>query len=199
VYSVTLQGSTATLSTLFVDNAAATVGNRNSPQAGQQVTLALTDPDSNIVVPGSAPRFGRDFMLDSQGDQQQVYVHHPGTSSQTLTVLNLSQSVDDTAFATNPHGTLFATDAAHDTVDAISGPFLPGDAFVAATPGNANNAPPNPGPNFLGSLDLGSGAVSALNVNVTGTGPPLQPKGLIFVSTRQLCGEADERGQQEAG
>src|ERR1700686_5021176 len=109
VYRATLSGTTATLTPVFFDNVTATAANTDSPQYGQHVTLALSDPDSNAVVPSSSPRFGRDFMLDSQGDLQQVYVRNAGTSSQKFFVLNLSQSVDDTAWATASRGTLYAT------------------------------------------------------------------------------------------
>ena len=47
-------------------------------------------------------------MLTSQGDQEQIYVYAPGTRKQHLWVLDLSQSVDDTAWATTWHGAFFA-------------------------------------------------------------------------------------------
>jgi hypothetical protein len=182
VYRATLSGTTATLTPVFSDDAVATVANTNSPQHGQKVTLGLTDPDSNTVVPRSSPRFGGDFVLDSQGDQQQVYVRDAGGRSQSLSVLDLSQSVDDTAWATASRGTLFATDGKND-VFAVRGRFDVGTAFSAATPGNANNAPPNPGPNFLATLDLNTGAVTAV------PGITFTAKGLVFVP-----GEGDAEG-----
>jgi hypothetical protein len=183
-YRATLSGTTATLTPVFFDNASATVANTNSPQHGQRVTLALSDPDSNAVVPGSSPRFGGDFMLDSQGDLQQVYVRNAGRSNQSLSVLNLSQSVDDTAWATASRGTLFATDSKNNKVFAVRGRFDVGTAFSAATPGNANNAPPNPAPNFLATLDLNTGAVTPV------PGITFQAKGLVFVP-----GEGDNEGE----
>ena len=182
VYRVTLSGTTATLTPVFSDNASATVANTNSPQHGQQVTLGLCDPDSNSVVPGSSPRFGGDFVLDSQGDLKQVYVRHAGRPNQSLSVLNLSQSVDDTAWATASRGTLFATDG-KTKVFAVTGRFDVGTAFSAATPGNANNAPPNPAPNFLATLDLNTGAVTPV------PGITFTAKGLVFVP-----GEGDNEG-----
>ena len=180
VYSVTLQPSsgTATYKSVFADNATAT-----DAVTGQPTTLALTDPDSNEVVPGSSPRFPGDFMLNSQGDQQQIYVHDAGGPAQTLSVLNLSQAVDDSAWATDPAGVLYATDSAHNTVDRITGPFHPGQVFAAVTPCNANSAPavcpaPTYPANYLGSIDLATGAVTSL----TTTGDPIDPKGLIFVT-----------------
>jgi hypothetical protein len=183
VYRATLSGTTATLTPVFSDNASATVANTNSPQHGQRVTLALSDPDSNSVVPGSSPRFGGDFMLDSQGDLQQVYVRNAGRPNQSLSVLNLSQSVDDTAWATASRGTLFATDG-KSKVFAVGSRFDVGTVFSAATPGNANNAPPNPAPNFLATLNLNTGAVSAV------PGITFTAKGLVFVP-----GEGDDGGE----
>jgi hypothetical protein len=99
VYSVTLDTSTriATVSPLFYDEAKATVANVNQADSGTLVNLALTDPDSNEVVPAYGPRFAGDFMLTSQGDQRQIFVSNPGRADQHLSVLTLSQSVDDTA------------------------------------------------------------------------------------------------------
>lgn len=182
VYRAALSGTTATLTPFFFDDSTATVANTNSGQRGQQVTLALTDPDSNTVVPRSSPRFGGDFVLDSQGDQQQVYVRDAGRTGQSLSVLNLTQSVDDTAWATDASGTLYATDG-KSSVFAVRGRFDVGTAFTAATPGNANNAPPNPAPNFLATLDLSTGTVTAV------PGITFTAKGLVFVP-----GEGDEDG-----
>ena len=53
----------------------------------------------------------------------------------------------------------------------VLGRFVPGGgvghisklnwtAFSAVTPGNANNAPPNPGPNYLATLDLSTGVLT---------------------------------------
>ncbi len=58
-----------TYTSLFPDDATA-----ESANTGQPTTLALTDPDSNTVVPESSPRFSGDFMVDSQGGLQQIYV-----------------------------------------------------------------------------------------------------------------------------
>ena len=66
---------------LFFDEDSATVANRDSAQFGQTVSLALTDPDSNEDVPFFAPRFAGDFMLTSQGDKQQIFVHDAGSSA----------------------------------------------------------------------------------------------------------------------
>ena len=126
VYTVSLDARThvATVRPLFGDEAKATVANAGT-SAGKTVSLALTDPDSNEIVPWAAPRFRGDFMLTSQGDQEQIYVRDAGTRRQSLSLLSLSQSVDDTAWAASGHGRLYATDNGGDTVDVVTGRVPP--------------------------------------------------------------------------
>jgi hypothetical protein len=174
VFAVTLNAGakTAAVAPFFADNATAT--GVNAPNAGKKVTLALTDPDSNGVVPSSSPEFAGDFMLNSQGDEELIF---SGASGQNLQVLKISNSVDDTAWATSASGTLYTTDSAANTVDAITGSFTPGTAYTAVTPCNANSAPSTcTTANSLGTINLKTGAVG--NVVVIG---PVEPKGMIFV------------------
>jgi hypothetical protein len=187
VYEADLAGGVATLHPVFSDEASAVVAN-SGPQKGQSTKLALTDPDSSEVVPGPAGRFQGDFMLNSQGDQQLVFLHGSG-AGQKLSVLNISQSIDDTAWVAGGSGTLYATDSAKNEVVAIHGDFDPGTGFVAVTPGNANNAPPNPGPNYLGTLSLQTGAVSPV------PGLTVQPKGLLFLANGQNDAPSDDNSQ----
>ena len=156
----------------------------NGPHFGHPVKLGLTDPDSNEVVPGFEPRFAGDFMLTSQGDKQQIYVNAPNSKRQHLWVLNLSQSVDDTAWSTSWKGAFYATDNGADTVDVIIGSFWPGTAFVAVTPCGANNAPatcPAPGfpDNYLGHLNMFNGQILKVSLR----GASLHPQGLIFAAS----------------
>jgi hypothetical protein len=178
VFAVTLNAgaNTAAVAPFFADNATAT--GVNAPNADKKVTLALTDPDSNGVVPSSSPEFAGDFMLNSQGDEELIF---SGASGQNLQVLKISNPVDDIAWATSASGTLYTTDSGADTVDAITGSFTPGTAYTAVSPCNANSAPSTcPGPgypaNSLGTINLKTGAVGT--VAVIG---PVTPKGLIFV------------------
>jgi len=172
VYRAGLDGSAAVLQPVFFDNSTATVANRNSPSYGTQVALALTDPDSNEVVPAVSPRFGGDFVLDSQGDEQQIYVDGAAGSTPRLAVLDLSQSVDDTAWVTDSKGTLLVTDGVDNEIFAVWGAFDTGTAYVAVTPGDANI--PINHPNYLGQLDLRTG-------HVTPAVTTIQAKGLLFV------------------
>ena len=185
VYRVVLDSATlvATVQPLFFDEDSARVANRDSAQYGTKVPLALSDPDSNEDVPSYAPRFARDFMLTSQGDKQQIFVRHAGTRHQSLSVLNLSDSVDDTVWPSDRHGAIFATDSTHDAVNEITGPFSRGKVFVADTPCGANNAPstcPAPGfpANFLGQLNPDTGAITPITVQ----GPAFEPQGgMLFL------------------
>jgi hypothetical protein len=178
VYVVTLNAAakTAAVAPLFAINATATAV--DGANAGKTVTLALTDPDSNMVMPSSSPKFAGDFMLNSQGDLQLIF---SGPSGQGLQVLKLSQPVDDSAVATSASGTLYTTDSSADSVDAITGPFKPGTVYTAISPCNANNAPttcPNPPAwpvNSLGTINLTTGAVT------TTYHGPITPKGMVFV------------------
>jgi hypothetical protein len=182
VYVVTLNRfkRVAFVRALFYGESHATAA--NGKHAGHPVKLGLTDPDSNEIVPFVAPRVPGDFMLTSQGDKEQIYVHDPASRHQHLWVLALSQSVDDTAWATSFSGVLFAADTGGDTVDMVTGFFKPGTAFVAVTPCDANNAPstcPAPGfpANYLGTLNMFSGKITAVST----PGASLEPQGMIFV------------------
>ena len=185
VFAVTLNSGTKTaaVAPFFADNATATT--TNAANAGKPVTLALTDPDSNEIVPSSSPDFAGDFMLNAQADQELIF---SGASGQNLKVLKISQPVDDTAWVTSASGTLYTTDSTANTVDAITGTFKPGTAYTAVAPCNAASAPavcPVPptagkpskyGPDYLGTINMKTGAVSKVTLNGIAS-----PKGMIFV------------------
>ena len=187
VYSVTLDPAArvATVTSLFDDEDPARVVTVDGPDRGRTVALALTDPDSNEDVPPSASRFGGDFMLTSQGDMEQIYVGDAGGPNQTLSVLSLTESVDDTAWPTSTAGELFSTDSTNDNVDVITGVFAPGHALAVATPCDSNSAPATcPAPpafpaNYLASLNQKTGLVKAVTI----TGASYIPQGgLAFVA-----------------
>lgn len=168
-YTVKLSGSVAQLTPLFADNATAVAV--NGPGAGTTVTLALTDPDSSRVVPRSSPRFAGSFMLDGQADLQLVFLSDHGRSAGKLSVLTVSTPLDDTAFATSSHQTLWLTDPAANELVSVSGTFASGQAVSTVTP--------DTGPSYLATLNLTSGTLTP----VAGLGG-VQPKGLMFVSSR---------------
>jgi hypothetical protein len=162
-------GSVVTLTPTFNDNSPAI-----DAVSGAPVTLNLSDPDSNAVVPSSSPRFAGDFMLDSQGDSNLVFAGNPGTPSQSLTSLMLTSTsgapqVDDVSWTSTPHGTLLMVDAQLNQIDAITGPLGMGTAFTAIPSGTT------PLSGDLATIDLSTGAVTPV---ITGLG---SPKGLLYV------------------
>ena len=184
VYRATFDAATgiATLHPLFFDEAPATVVSTTSPLVGKVQHLALTDPDSSEDVPPFAPRFAGDFMLTSQGDKEQIFVRNAGTPAQSISVLGLSGSVDDTAWASDQTGAIYITESSDNTVYKVIGPFRRGEVFVAATPCDASNAPatcPAPGfpPNYLGQLNPETGAITRAPL----TGPAVAAQGMIFL------------------
>jgi len=179
-YWVSLDASTsvATVKATFYDEAPARVANTNAANSGRLVKLGLTDPDSSEVVPPGMPRFAGQYMLDSQGDQQQIFLGNPQGPNHQLSVLNLSQSVDDTAFSKG-HGVLFATDSTDDSIDVITG-ALPSGPVAVATPCGANSAPPTcTTANYLSTINPWTGQVSQVSVG----GVAFVPQGgLLYVS-----------------
>ena len=186
VYSVQLDPGTkiAVATPYFYDEATATVANGTGKHGGdtKSTQLALTDPDSTSVVPSGASRFAGDFMLTSQGDQQQIFVAHANSNHPRLTVLNLSQSIDDTAWPTRRSAMLFSTDSTNNAVDVVTGTFESNQPIVVATPCGANTAPatcPASPANYLATLNPRTGAVTPVTVS----GAPYVPQGgLAFVS-----------------
>ena len=86
---VRVNGTGAVLGTVLAGDATATVLN----PGGGTTTLNLQDPDSLTFGPSGA------LVLDSQSDQLLVFVGNPGLAGQTVGVLNLASTVDDTVFA----------------------------------------------------------------------------------------------------
>lgn len=178
VYVVSLNPGSHAISvrSLFTNNATVTGAN---PGASGTSKLALSDPDSNAVVPTYAQRFGGQFELNSQGDLEQIFAADP--SAAQLSMLKQSVAIDDSVWASGPSGTLYAVDSSADLIYKITGPFQRGAEYVSAAPCNANSAPtacPAPGykSNYIGEIDQSTGAVTKVNV-----GAPIEPKGMLFV------------------
>jgi hypothetical protein len=172
----------ATVRPLFFDESLATVANTNSPDKGKTVRLKLTDPDSNEDVPFYALRFAGQFMLTSQGDEEQIFVNHAGRPRQSLSVLKLTASVDDTAWPTGPKGAVYTTDNGNNTINKITGPFVRGAEYAAVTPCDQNDAPstcPAPGfpRNYFGRINPQMGGISAIILQ----GPEVDPQGMLFL------------------
>jgi hypothetical protein len=175
-YSVALTGTTANLTPMFADNASATAA--NGPHSGTTTALALTDPDSNTLVPAAAPRFNGSLMLDAQGDRQLIFAANPGTGKQTLQVLTVAQPLDDTVFSAHTGQTLWITDPSSNTVDAVTGPFKPGQAISTVAP--------DTGATSLATLDLASGTLTTITELTA-----IHPKGLIFTGTSHQDNNGD--------
>lgn len=184
VYRATFDSATriATMRALFFDESEATVANTNSPGYGHRVRLALTDPDSNEDVPIFARRFAGDFMLTSQGDEEQIFVSGAGTRHQRLSVLKLTGSVDDSAWPSDATGAIYTTDNSDNTVYRIAGPFQRGEVFAADTPCDENSAPstcPAPGypPNHLVMSNPDTGVLTRVVLH----GPKPAAQGMLFL------------------
>jgi hypothetical protein len=160
----------ARLSKTFADDARAT-----DAVSGEKVTLGLTDPDSNAVVPDSSARFGGDFALVSQADQELVFARGLRRDEAALTRLALtrggsSASVDDIRWAARRRGNLYIVDNKTNTVYRLRGPFESGQAFGALD--TVGGAPAN---TEVDTINLATGALSPL---ATGFGVV---KGLVWV------------------
>jgi hypothetical protein len=183
-YTVSLEGSTAKLTPIFTDDAPATA--INGPQAGKSVPLALTDPDSNTVVPSASPRFKGDFLLDGQGDMQLVFAHAPGTKEQSLNVLSVPAPLDDTVFATKSKKTLWVTDPTKNVVYSVSGSFTPGQAVSTVSP--------DTGKTYLATLNLTDGSLTPIKELAA-----IEPKGLVFINTSDSDARTRDAQHDENG
>lgn len=169
-YAVTLddKSHTAHLTALFADN-----GSASDAITGKSVTLGLTDPDTNAVMPNEAPRFGGQLATISQGDGEIVFATAAATPA--LTVLTLHDNVtgnvppiDGFAVATSAHGTLYIVDAKAGTISALDTIGWPAGTVFVGEPNDSGNP-------LVGTLDLASGTITPL-LSSFGS-----PKGLLFV------------------
>lgn len=180
-YKVTLDGSTPTLTAdltpVFNDNSIAT-----DAVTGATVTLGLTDPDTNFVMPKESPRFAGDLATIGQADGQIVFAEHLADSP-GLTVLSLTDNkagnvppTDGLAVATSNHGTLYMVDAKAGTIQALDTTgWKAGTVFIGEPSDNGNP--------LVGTLNLSTGVITPLG-NSFGS-----PKGLLFVPAP---GQGDE-------
>jgi hypothetical protein len=170
-YSVRLDDETRTarLVPVFFDNSAAT-----DATTGKPVTLGLTDPDTNFVMPEASPRFGHDLATISQADGQIVFASRL-TGSPRLILLNLTDNkagnvppIDGLAVATTDSGTLYVVDATAGTIQAFDTSGWPAGTVFVGEPSDNNNP-------LIGTLDLSTGKITPLGNGF------VSPKGLLFV------------------
>jgi hypothetical protein len=170
-YLATLDPTTliAALSPVFYDDSTAT-----DALTGQTITLALTDPDTNYIMPSVSPLYGGDLATVSQGDGRLVFASHLH-GVPVLTQLNLTDNVsgnpppiDGLAVATTSDGTLYTADAGAGSLLAFSTAGWPaGTVFVTEPKDNGNP--------LIGVLNLFTGVITPLGNHL------ISPKGLIFV------------------
>lgn len=144
IVKATTSGGIVNVSPVLSGTAVATNLNTGNP-----TTLNLQDPDSMTLTTD-----GR-IALDNQSGKQLVFVSNPGTAAQSASVLNLTNSVDDTQFATGGLQTLLIGDKGDNTVYALTGNFQAGVGYSAVASGGAT------GTDFVGQL-LSNGSFTPL-------------------------------------
>ncbi|HEY2049984.1 MAG TPA: PEPxxWA-CTERM sorting domain-containing protein [Caulobacteraceae bacterium] len=122
IISANLTGGVVDVTGAVFANASATVIN----PPGGTTTLNLQDPDSMIFAPNGQ------LVLDSQADHQLVFVSNVGTTSQSVSVLNLAGEVDDTEFGNGARQRLLVADTAANIVYSVVGDFAAGTGTSAA-------------------------------------------------------------------
>ena len=161
----------AKLHPTFADNATAV-----DHVTGKTVTLALTDPDSNAIVPAAAPLFGGDFVLVGQADQQLVFAHGIGTGAMSLTRLAMTYGdkpagTDDVRWAQHAGQTLYVVDAGANTIYSVKGPFTAGEAI-----GSLDTAGTASAGTEIDTLNTATGALTPFIKGFgDGQGPPVRP------------------------
>lgn len=158
LYKVTLSGTKANLTPVL--KASAKAMTLNPPIT--PVTLNLTDPDSMMIDPQG------DLVLDSQGDQELLFIHGVGTSSQSIKVLSVGTPVDDTVWPTSSKGCMIIADNSSGVYQVCS------DLWVTSTP---LTSAPNDSTiiSFVGALNLGTGQITPVIVGLA------NPHGMAFV------------------
>ncbi|HEY2475953.1 MAG TPA: hypothetical protein VGI19_14280 [Candidatus Cybelea sp.] len=159
VVSVVLKGSTAEVTPVLMGDAEAT-----DIPTGQKVRLNLTDPDSMTVAPNG------DVLLVSQADEELVWIHDAGKSSQSVSRLLVGTELDDTVYATQSAGSLYVVDAKKNAVFLVQGRMHSGALYTEAPSDSGVHS-------FVGTVNPTTGAIKP---DITGFG---SPTGLIFVPT----------------
>ncbi|MDQ6729809.1 MAG: hypothetical protein M3022_05820 [Actinomycetota bacterium] len=141
IKSVKVVTHVATLSSTFLDNSHAT-----DAVTGNPITLHLTDPDSNALVPASLSAIGGpfagDYVLSGQSNDQLVFAAGLGSGHTTLTRLPLTYvdpitqaaskaGIDDVRWAPADNSTLYAVDNKANKIYKVKGPFTAGEAIAA--------------------------------------------------------------------
>ena len=165
VDEITLTNGLAVLTPILIGNATAT-----DLVTNQQVTLNLTDPDSQ-----SLDNQGN-LVQDDQADAQLIFLHNPGTAQQTVTRLPIGTQVDDTLWIPATKGKMLVVDGEANTIYAVTidrTGFTKGTVYTEA-PSDSGVA------GFVGTLDLTTGTITPA---IIGLG---SPTGLAFLPEENL-------------
>jgi hypothetical protein len=170
-YEVALDQTTLTayLTPIFYDNSQA-----KSVNTGSVATMALTDPDTNYIMPRASPMFAGDLATISQGDGKIIFASHLPNHPQ-LSVLSVADNVpnnvppiDGLAVAISGRGTLYVVDSGTNTIQAFStSGCSKGTVFVGEPNDNSNP--------LVGTLNLSTGQITPFQNHF------VSPKGLLFV------------------
>jgi hypothetical protein len=183
-YLVTLHRTTlvAQLTPVFWDNS--TVINAVT---GASTTLALTDPDTNFIMPSASPRFAGTLATVSQADGELIFASHLGGTPR-LHVLPMTDNIsgnvppiDGLAVATCGDGTLYVVDAGANQIVALdTSGWHSGTVFVGEPNDNGNP--------LVGTLNLNTGVITPFSNHF------VSPKGLLFLPDFTHCGDSDHSG-----
>ncbi|HVC62189.1 MAG TPA: PEP-CTERM sorting domain-containing protein [Acetobacteraceae bacterium] len=154
IVKATLAPGQVNVTSVLAANATAHVINTNG-----STTLNLQDPDSMIFAPSGQ------LVLDSQADAQLVFVTNPGAPGQSVSVLNLSNQVDDTVFSGSGQRTLLFAAKGDNALYTVTGDFAAGTAYSAAASNSGIS-----GTDFIGQLNLTTGNLTPIVSGVSGPG-----------------------------
>jgi hypothetical protein len=166
-FRVVLSGRLARLFPTFADNAKAT-----DAATGNIVSLHLTDPDSNALVPGGrGDPFGGEYALDSEADQEVIFARGRTLTRERLTYGSRHEraGVDDVRWAPVDNATLYVVDARANKVYRVTGPFSADDALASMSSLGSHS--------FTGVVASFNDADGRLSPFITGLA---QAKGLLF-------------------
>jgi hypothetical protein len=158
IVSAAIVGNSVNLTSVLMGTATAT-----NTATGATTNLDLIDPDAM-----THDRNGN-LVLTDETQNQLIFVHHPGTTSQSQSFLNIttaglgSINLDETNFPNGP-GFMLATDQTTGVIYKVQGSFTA--AAYAASPDNG----------LWGTLDLGTGQLTPINIGIGNV------HGMAFVS-----------------
>ena len=180
VYTMTLSGTTASLTRLFGVNDVAHFVNP-SPGGPASAPLGLTDPDSNRFIPTTA---GGTLIQVAQADSKLVFASDLDAVHPVLRQLTLANATPPLSGAATPQvddiervagrGTLYAVDQKTGTIYAIDTAGIRAPTYFVSQPSPGSGDLPNDP--AIGVVDIRTGVVTHVDTTLG------SPKGLLFVS-----------------